>query len=186
MRQLLKRWMLSPHPRSLRRELTRVRFWITVVALAVLSDYFSGWWVFRYAGLRHTERLVESRGAEPPRHVELLRIARSEVQRFLQGGSSSLNPRAVAHVLCAILKSRPRVVVIDLATSDPAFADPKHFSLPRTEVPLVFPYNLPLHLRGSVRLPCVATRDTRSGAGSGQSAVGAVERPKGTSRGDFG
>jgi len=120
----LKKWALLDPPHSLAAELKpwgpqskrAARFWATLIALLFASHWLARVWVFEYAGLWSADALAHLHPAERAEQTGIVAITPDEHQRLLSG-ASPIPAFNLRQAVCAVLRTKPKVLGIDLDTS---------------------------------------------------------------------
>lgn len=121
-----KRWAMLPQPHRIGGSWKHVlRFVIILICLLFASVYLSQFWVFEYAGLVTSDAILKLRKPEPAMQTAVVSITNKERKELLgaklDGERFVLSPIPVDRLLgavCSILRQRPKVLGIDLNTSE--------------------------------------------------------------------
>jgi hypothetical protein len=138
-----KRWALLPKPHRLWEDRKHaLRFFIVIAVLIFLGFRLSRVWVFEYAGLATGDTISRLRKPEHASKTAVVIITADE-RRDLLGGKIEGHLRNVIvspipgdrllRSVCSILRQGPRVLGVDLNTSDVVLEE-----LPRTETIIVW------------------------------------------------
>jgi CHASE2 domain-containing sensor protein len=111
-------------------------FWITLAVLLVLSDRLAHLWAFEYAGLVTSDAVAQLRSRlHPPEHAKHAAVIAitSYDRKELLGGTSPIRGDRLLHAVCAILRQQPRVLGVDIDTSQVSLPN-----LPKTRTKIIW------------------------------------------------
>ena len=138
-----KRWALLPQPHRIGGSWKHVlRFVIILICLLFASVYLSQFWVFEYAGLVTSDAILKLRKPEPASRTAVVSITNEERKELLGDKLAGEPERFVLSPIpsdlllgsiCSILRQRPKVLGIDLNTSEVHLK-----KLPRTKTRIVW------------------------------------------------
>jgi CHASE2 domain len=121
---------------SFRRALLSPQFLLVFALLLFAGDWLGKNFLFEPPSRWFGDYLLRLRDRVPAARVRLVRIEEEDQRRIL-GGQSPVNGVALVNAVCALVRSAPAVVVVDIDTgSDQSFPDP--FSLPKMGAPVVW------------------------------------------------
>jgi hypothetical protein len=128
----LRRWALLDPPHSLISELKpwgpewrkAAWFWGILILLLVTGHQLARVWVFEYVGLWSADKLASLRAPEGATETSVVIITDDE-RRTLLSGNSPIPARNLRQAVCAILLEKPKVLGVDLDTSQVALTPPR-------------------------------------------------------------
>jgi hypothetical protein len=127
-------------PRKLRgsflKAVTRPAFLIVLLVLLVTGDWLGKNILFEPPARWFGDYLLRQRDRVPARFTRIVRIDEEDEKRIL-GGRSPIDGVALVNAVCALVRSAPAVIVVDIDTaSDQSF--PPAFRLPAMGAPVVW------------------------------------------------
>jgi hypothetical protein len=144
MRELIQignRWLFYDTQLGLgRRFLAKFRdllFWTFLLGGLYLSNHLHNFGPFEFARAEVDGRLLRAAAERRPvraPNVRIVAITPSDFETYF-GGTTPYPPTALQQAVCAILRGGPRLLVVDVDTSHPAFA---RMALPHARVPVVW------------------------------------------------
>ena len=123
--------------RKHREPVSKRRFiWLVVftVGLALLSGKLGEYWIFQYPNLQVNEWFGGFGKPVTAKRTALVNVDEKDHREYFEG-QSPLNAEKLQNAICAVLRSKPAVLVVDFDTSSPSFAK---LQVPQTKTRIVW------------------------------------------------